>query len=115
MGNRVTIEMSSAAFEKHLMFYGHWSGEDALPAIKDVLATTDRIGDAGYLAAQIFYRFTQLGGYDGNLGFGIYVGDNDDQWDDNPTHFVDLDTGYYSVGGDDWFDHLGNPIGATNE
>jgi hypothetical protein len=115
MGNRVTIEMNSVEFESNLLIYSHWMGDSALIAIQDVLSTTTRIGDASYLAAQIFHRFATAGGYDGNMGFGLSTGTNGDSWDDMPTHFVDLDRGYYSVGGDVWFDRWGKELGADNE
>jgi len=94
MGDRSTIVITSKQFDKPIEFYGHWSGEDNITAVRNVLAHTDRIGDPSYLTAQIFYEFAiALGGYDGNLSFGIHQYQGPDTWQDNPPVFVNADTG----------------------
>jgi hypothetical protein len=108
MGDRSYIQIESTELPTPIVFYGHWSGDSNVSAVIDVLGSTEenRIGDAGYLAAQIFYRFAiGYGSYDGKLGFGIYTGDmssDSDAWNDNPLIRVNADTGEYSVDGSDW-------------
>jgi hypothetical protein len=98
MGNRSLIVVKAEAFTTPITFYGHWSGEDNITAVRNVLERTGRIGDSSYLAAQIFFEFATLGGYDGELSFGIdtFSGE-DDFWMDNATVFVNADTGEYTV------------------
>jgi hypothetical protein len=101
MGNRSFIQVDSNGAESVLL-YGHWSGEDNLTAVRNVLARTARIGDVSYLTAQLFYEFAvTLGEYDGNLSFGISTGKLDgNEWENAPSVFVDADTGVYSVEGE---------------
>lgn len=102
MGDRSLIVVKANAFSTPITFYGHWSGDDNITAVRNVLARTGRIGDSSYLAAQIFYEFATLGRYDGELSFGIdtFGGEEDDFWMDNPTVYVDADTGEYTVNGE---------------
>jgi hypothetical protein len=95
MGNRASIYITSEQFEKPIHLYGHYSGEDNIKAVEEVLTHTDRVGDPMYLTAQIFYKFAiDLGSYTGNLGFGIGVAtDLSDRVDDNPCVIVNADTG----------------------
>jgi len=95
MGNRAWIEVSAEQFETPVSFYGHWSGEDNLTAVVKTLESSTRIGDVSYLTAQIFYHYTQLGGYTGDTGFGIYVGVAPTV-DDVYTVYVNADTGEYT-------------------
>jgi hypothetical protein len=103
MGNRAFIQVTSESFPTPLHLYGHWSGEDNLEAVKNVLTRTDRIGDPTYLAAQLFHEFAvALGGYDGNLSFGIGVGEIDESdWVNAPTVYVNADTGEVTVDGEE--------------
>ena len=107
MGNRVTVNISSREFESPINIYSHWSGDEIYPVIQDVLQMSDRIGDGSYLTAQLINAvFTQLG-YDGKLGFGVWSAELEaDRWDDNPTMFVDADTGKWRIGDGemDWQD-----------
>ena len=96
MGHRsnIVIRETETQTDNFIILYSHWGGDDNLNAVENVLRRTDRIGDSAYLSAQIFWEFTQLGNYDGNLGYGIFVGD----WGqvdetDNPAVIVDADTG----------------------
>lgn len=118
MGDRAYIEITSKFSESSLVIYGHWSGESNLEAVKNVLERTDRIGDASYLSAQIFYEFAiKLGSYDGDLGYGISAITPDDgyyDWADNPVVYVNADNGNYSVGGDDWLNRWGMPVLGKN-
>jgi hypothetical protein len=101
MGNRSYIQIDSKQLETSIVFYGHWSGDDNLTAVKNVLGRTTRIGDPTYLAAQIFYEFATLGNYNGELSFGIDTGLAGGEWplsDGNPTVVVDADSGLYSLG-----------------
>jgi hypothetical protein len=94
MGNRASIYITSEQFEKPIHLYGHWSGDDNIKAVEEVLTHTDRVGDPMYLTAQIFYKFAELGHYTGTLGFGIGVAkDLSDLFDDNPAVVVNADTG----------------------
>lgn len=96
MGNRSYIQVESKEFESPIVYYSHWTGEENLEAVRNVLARTNRIGDASYLAAQIFKEFAiELGGYDGDTGFGISAGTVSDGWADAPTVFVNADDGSY--------------------
>jgi hypothetical protein len=101
MGNRAFIQIDSKRLETPVILYGHHSGEDNLTAVKNVLERTDRIGNPSYLTAQIFYEFAMnLGGYTGELGFGIdsgHLAGNEDR--DVPSVFVNADTGEYSCEG----------------
>ncbi len=101
MGNRAYIQVDSHRFHTPIIFYGHWSGEDNLTAVKNVLEKTARIGDPSYLTAQIFYEFSRLGSYDGSLGFGIESGHltGEDWWSDVPSVLVNADTGEYAIDG----------------
>lgn len=102
MGDRSAIVIYSKRYKTPITLYGHWSGEQNIEAVKNVLARTDRVGDPSYLTAQIFYEFAiRLGSYDGNLSFGIdaFGADGVDNAMDNPTIFVDADTGRFSTNG----------------
>lgn len=100
MGDRSFIQVSSRDFLTPITFYGHWSGDTNLQAVRNVLERSGRIGDPSYLSAQIFYEFAQLGNYDGELSFGIdSFGNNPESVADNPTIFVDADTGEYTYRG----------------
>jgi len=103
MGNRVFIEMSSKGSREEkqpIVFYGHWAGGTAEEVVKEVLDSSQRIGDFGYLCAQMFYHFAvSYNGYEGRDGFGIYSGDvGQDEPNDNPTIYVDCDNGTYTIG-----------------
>ena len=100
MGDRSFIQISSRDFQTPITIYGHWSGTDNLNAVRSVLARSGRIGDPSYLSAQIFYEFANLGKYDGELSFGIDTfGTNPESVADNPTVYVDADTGEYTYRG----------------
>lgn len=101
MGNRSYIQVDSHRFQTPIIFYGHWSGEDNLTAVQNVLARTARIGDPSYLTAQLFHGFAmELGEYDGSLGFGIESGHlTGSEWGDAPSVLVNADTGEYSIDG----------------
>ena len=102
MGNRAYIQVESKSLETPVIFYGHWSGEDNLTAVRNVLARTTRIGDASYLTAQIFYEFALvLGEYTGDLGFGIETGNlSGSEWTNVPSVIVNADSGEYTIDGD---------------
>lgn len=99
MGDRATIIVESKDFVNPISLYGHWSGEDNVKAVENVLARTSRVGDPSYLTAQLFYEFAiQLGKYDGELGFGIGTWYNPtDCLDDNPYILINADNGTYSI------------------
>jgi hypothetical protein len=101
MGNRAYIQVDSQRFQTPIIFYGHWSGEDNLTAVQNVLARTARIGDASYLTAELFYGFAiELGSYDGSLSFGIESGYlTGSEWGDVPSVLVNADTGEYAIDG----------------
>ena len=96
MGNRsnIVIRETATQTDNFLILYSHWGGDDNIRAVENVIRKTDRIGDSAYLAAQIFYEFTQLGNYDGGLGYGLWVGGfSSVDETDNPAVIVDADTG----------------------
>lgn len=100
MGNRAYIQVDSARLSESVLLYGHWSGEDNLVAVRNVLARTDRVGDPTYLTAQLFWEFTRLANYDGDLGFGIDVGCmENDVYGDVDTVYVNADRGTYVYAG----------------
>lgn len=100
MGNRAYIQIDSERLPESVLLYGHWSGDDNLTAVRNVLARTDRIGDPTYLTAQLFWEFTRLADYDGKLGFGIDVGVMaNDVYGDVPTIYVNADRGTYVYDG----------------
>ena len=107
MGNRAFIQIDSERLETPVILYGHWSGEDNLTAVKNVLERTNRIGDPSYLTAQIFYEFAiGLGGYTGELGFGIESGHLAGNEDSNvPSVSVNADTGEYSYQGETYTEY----------
>jgi len=99
MGDRVWIQIESESQAAPISLYGHWAGEQALEAVRNVIAKTDRIGDPVYLTAQVFHEFTTLGGYSGGLGYGITAGFAPEE-DDRPTVYLDADTGIITVNGE---------------
>jgi hypothetical protein len=110
VGNRAYIQLESKAWSTPIVFYGHYSGTDNLEAVQNVLARTHRIGDPSYLAAQLFYEFSKLGMYDGDLGFGISPDALDGtEWTDQPSVFVNLDTGDYEFAGVTYLQPLRQP------
>lgn len=111
MGNRSVIQINSDSLPYPISFYGHWSGEDNLKAVKNLLDVHyPRVGDATYFAAQLFYKFAiELGGYDGDLSFGIDTQPYDEEWLDNPIVYVDADNGEYTYQGVT-YDREHNPV-----
>jgi len=102
VGDRSAIVIHSEQYKTPITFYGHWSGEQNIEAVKNVLARTGRVGDPSYLTAQIFYEFAiRLGNYDGEYSFGIdtFGADGVDSVMDRPTIYVNADTGKYSTDG----------------
>ena len=94
MGDRSFIVIESKQFVSPIALYGHWAGTDNVLAVENVLARTDRVGDPSYLTAQLFHEFSTLGGYDGNLSFGISAyGYGPNGWEDNEPIYVNADTG----------------------
>lgn len=106
MGNRVTVSISSQEHESPINIYAHWAGDEVYQVVTDTLASSDRIGDASYLSAQIAHAIFTEFGYDGKLGFGIWTGEVTDLGDDNDPMFVDADTGQWRIGNGemDWQD-----------
>lgn len=101
MGDRSAIVIYSERYKTPITLYGHWSGEQNIEAVQNVLARTGRVGDPSYLTAQIFWEFAKLGNYDGEYSFGIdtFGVDGVDSLMDNPTIFVNADKGQYSTNG----------------
>ena len=94
MGNRSVIVIESKNYVSPIALYGHWAGTDNVRAVENVLARTDRVGDPSYLTAQLFHEFSTMGGYDGNLSFGIDAyGYDAGSWEDNDPIYVNADTG----------------------
>lgn len=101
MGDRSAIVIHSERYKTPITLYGHWSGEQNIEAVQNVLARTGRVGDPSYLTAQIFWEFAKLGNYDGEYSFGIdtFGVDGVDSLMDNPTIYVNADTGKVSTTG----------------
>lgn len=105
MGDRSLIVVSNNSNTNLVVMYGHWSGEQNLEAVRNVMADTNRIGD-NYLVAELFHEFSVvLGGYagTGSLSFGIWADRAEtfsEGWVDSPTVFVNQDTGEYSCNGE---------------
>jgi hypothetical protein len=95
MGDRSRIIVKSESFANPIHLYGHWAGTDNLSAVATVLSKTDRVGDPSYLTAQLFYDFAVFqNSYDGNLGFGIsVVNDDNGEYDDNSPIIIFADNG----------------------
>jgi hypothetical protein len=103
MGDRsnIVIRETASQTDNLVILYGHWAGDENLTAVRNVLEKTDRIGDSIYLTAQIFHEFTQVGNYDGGLGYGLWVGDMESiDETDNPAVIVDCDTGAITYKGE---------------
>ena len=112
MGDRSFIQIDSERFELPIVLYGHWSGSDNVEAVQNVLARTTRVGDPSYLTAQLFYEFARLGDYDGELSFGIDTGEvGTEAWVDNPTVYVNADTGEVTYNGEPMDLYQTEPIG----
>jgi len=107
MGNRSLIVVSNNSDTNLVVMYGHWSGEQNLEAVHNVMADTGRIGD-NYLVAELFHEFSvNLGGYSGtgSLSFGIWADRAEtfsEGWVDSPSVFVNMDTGDYTCDGVDY-------------
>jgi len=101
VGDRSAIVIHSERYKTPITLYGHWSGEQNIEAVQNVLARTGRVGDPSYLTAQIFWEFAKLGNYDGEYSFGIdtFGVDGVDNAMDNPTIYVNADTGKVSTTG----------------
>lgn len=101
MGNRAYIQIDSQNLEMPILLYGHYSGEDNLTAVKNVLERTGKVGNPTYLTAQLFYEFAiVLGQYDGVGGFGIECGQlSESDWEDNQTVYVNADNGEFTYNG----------------
>lgn len=101
MGSRAFIQIDSEQFDLPVLLYGHYSGDDNLTAVRNVLGRTGRIGDPSYLTAQLFFEFALvLGQYDGELSFGISTGVlSEFAWQDVPAVYVNADTGEYRYEG----------------
>lgn len=105
MGNRVTVSISSHEFGSPINIYSHWAGNSVYQVITDTLAASQRIGDGSYLTAQLIQAVFSEYGYDGKLSFGVWSGEvSTDNWDDNPTMYVDTDNGSWRIGDGDWND-----------
>lgn len=107
MGDRSLIVVSNNTDTNLLVMYGHWSGQDNLQAVHNVMAQTSRIGD-NYIVAELFHEFSVvLGGY-GGIGtgsFGIWADRSetfDEGWVDSPSVYVNADTGDYTCDGVDY-------------
>lgn len=100
MGDRayITITTNNNPLDT-ITIYGHWAGSSNFQAVQNVIRRTDRVGDTSYLAAQIFYEWAvRLNRYNGETGFGIMTGDCGEE--ENPTVYVDADTGQITYRGE---------------
>lgn len=103
MGDRsnIVIKETETQTDNFLILYSHWGGDQNLKAVRNVMRKTDRVGDVAYLSAQLFWEFSQMGGYDGVLGYGIFVGDMDSiDESDNPAVIVNAETGQVFYNGE---------------
>jgi hypothetical protein len=107
MGDRSLIVITNNTDTNLLVMYGHWSGQDNLQAVHNVIEKTSRIGD-NYIVAEIFHEFSvELGGYAGigSGSFGMWADRAetfDEGWVDSPSVYLNADTGDYTCDGVDY-------------
>ena len=77
MGDRSNIAIQDTNGNR-VYLYAHWTGEDILTVVKDVLERRERWNDEPYLARMMFNAMTR-GDEDASTGFGIttYLSDYD--------------------------------------
>ena len=69
MGDRSNIAVQDITGNR-VYLYAHWTGEDILTIVKDVLERRERWTDESYLARMFFSAMTR-GDEDSSTGFGI--------------------------------------------
>jgi hypothetical protein len=110
MGDRTYVFLESSSFPDAIAIYAHWGNTEIYEIVKDVVASSDRVGDPSYLSAAIIHACFKAFEYDGRLGFGVApVSDPyaTAEWADNPSMYVDLDNGDYRIG-EATYDRFGN-------
>jgi hypothetical protein len=111
MGDRSYIVIESKDFDSDIVIYSHWGGNNNVTVAVNVLTFTQRIGDADYLAAEIIRMAFEENNYDGSLGMGVSTlakGTFTENWADNPTVYINADTGRWRVG-DTEYDRWAKP------
>jgi hypothetical protein len=116
MGDRSYIVIESDKFVSDIAIYSHWGGTTNVTVAVNVLTFTQRIGDPEYLTAEIIRMAFEENNYDGTLGMGIQPlakGSFPEQWADNPTVYINADTGRWKVG-DIEYDRWAKPWDEEN-
>jgi hypothetical protein len=91
MGDRSHIVIRGDDPKQTITLYGHWAGTTNIDAVRSVMSRTKRTNDIAYLTAELFYEFAVVEGKYTGVGFGSYgmwAGDDDGAWADNPSVYV---------------------------
>ena len=103
MGNRSHIVIRGNDPKETITLYGHWAGTTNIDAVRSVMSRTTRAGDISYLTAELFYEFAVVEGSYKGVGFGSYgmwAGDDDGAWADNPSVYVNTIDGTFEYEGE---------------
>lgn len=103
MGDRSHIVIRTSNPADTITLYGHWAGTTNIDAVRSVMGRTKRVGDISYLTAELFYEFAVVEGKYTGVGFdsyGIWVGDDDGAWADQPTVYVNAEDGTFDYEGE---------------
>jgi len=101
MRDRSYIVIESDKFVSDIAIYSHWGGTSNVTIATEILSSTQRIGDPEYLTAEIIHASFIENSYDGKLGMGVQPltkGSFPEHWGDNPTVYINADTGRWRVG-----------------
>jgi hypothetical protein len=91
MGDRSHIIIRGDDPKQTITLYGHWAGTTNIDAVRSVMSRTKRTNDIAYLTAELFYQFAVVEGSYTGVGFGsfgMWAGDDDGAWADNPSVYV---------------------------
>lgn len=103
MGDRSHIVIRDSNPAHTITLYGHWAGTTNIDAVRSVMSRTKRLGDISYLTAELFYEFAVVEGKYTGVGFGSYgmwAGDDDGAWADNPSVYVNAEDGTFDYEGE---------------
>ena len=103
MGNRSHIVIRGNDPKETITLYGHWAGTTNIDAVRSVMGKTTRANDIAYLTAELFYEFAIVEGSYKGVGFGSYgmwAGDDDGAWADNPSVYVNTIDGTFEYEGE---------------
>jgi carbohydrate-binding DOMON domain-containing protein len=103
MGDRSHIVIRGNDPKETITLYGHWAGTTNIDAVRSVMGRTTRANDISYLTAELFYEFAIVEGSYKGVGFGSYgmwAGDDDGAWADNPSVYVNTIDGTFDYEGE---------------